>query len=170
MKKSVILILAIVYLMSAFVVGLVGVDNPFWKEVVYVNQIIYSPQGRLNTEKSTADFEWYDLDNNGRELVALTEDGRNRFKADVQIQYTVDFEKGDLVIRLPFNVQPTNAANKKLNYAVSGADREIVTYVVDDDGNLVLTFTDAHPTFFVDVTPQDGANVSLKVAILIKAS
>ena len=51
MKKSVILILAIVYLMSAFVVGLVGVDNPFWKEVVYVNQIIYSPQGRLNTEK-----------------------------------------------------------------------------------------------------------------------
>ena len=170
MKKSVILILAIVYLMSAFVVGLVGVDNPFWKEVVYVNQIIYSPQGRLNAEKTTKNYEWYDLDNNGREMVALTEDGKEQLSADVYILYKVDFEKGDLVIRLPFNVQPTNSANKKLNYAVIDVDREIVTYVVDDDGNLVLTFTDAHPTFFVDVTPQDGANVSLKVAILIKAS
>ena len=167
MKKSVILILAIVYLMSAFIVGLVGVDNPFWSEVVYVNKIVYSPQGRLNTESSTEHFKWYDLDNNGRELVAITDSGRKQLRADVQIQYKVDFDKGNLVLRLPIDIQPTNAENKKLDYSVSGADSDVVTYAVDVDGNLVLTFIGEHQTFFVDITPNDGANASLTIAILI---
>ncbi len=173
MKKSVILILAIVYLMSAFIVGLIGVDNPFWKEVVYVNKISYVPQGKLNaeeTEKSKGKYEWYDLDNNGREMIALNEAGKKQLSADVYILYKVDFEKGNLVLRLPFNVYPTNAANKKLSYAVSGANSNVVTYVVDDDGYLVLTFTGEHSLFKVDVKPQDGANITFTVAILVKAS
>lgn len=169
MKKSVILILAIVYLMSAFIVGLIGVDNPFWKEVVYANKISYVPQGRLNAEKTTKNYEWYDLDNNGREMVALTEDGKKQLSADVYILYKVDFEKGNLVLRLPFKVYPTNTTNKKLSYSVSGEDEKVVTYVVDDDGYLVLTFTGEHSLFKVDVKPQDGANLTLTVAIYIKS-
>ena len=170
MKKSVILILAIVYLMSAFIVGLVGVDNPFWKEVVYVNKISYVPQGKLNAEKSTDNYEWYDLDNNGREMIALNQAGKKQLGADVYILYKVDFEKGNLVLRLPFNVYPTNSANKKLGYSVSGVDNNVVTYVVDEDGYLVLTFTGEHSLFKVDVKPQDGANLTFTVAILVKAS
>ena len=169
MKKSVILILAIVYLMSAFIVGLIGVDNPFWKEVVYVNQIIYSSEGRLNTEKSTDNYEWYDLDNNGREMIALNQAGKKQLGADVYILYKVDFEKSNLVLRLPFNVYPTNSANKKLSYSVSGVDKDVVTYVVNEDGDLVLTFTGEHSLFKVDVKPQDGANITFTVAIYVKS-
>ena len=169
MKKSVILILAIVYLMSAFIVGLIGVDNPFWKEVVYVNKISYVPQGKLNAEKSTENYEWYDLDNNGREMIALNQAGKKQLSADVYILYKVDFEKGNLVLRLPFNVYPTNSTNKKLGYSVSGVDKDVVTYVVDEDGSLVLTFTGEHSLFKVDVKPQDGANITFTVAIYVKA-
>ena len=50
MKKSVILLIIIVYVASVLMVGLLGVKMNLGEQVKYVTQIEYLPDGELKTE------------------------------------------------------------------------------------------------------------------------
>ena len=59
MKKSVILLIAIVYLASVMIVGLLGIEMRAWEEYVYVQKISYVTKSAINTEKSNENVTAY---------------------------------------------------------------------------------------------------------------
>ena len=153
MKKSVILMIVIVYLASVLIVGLLGIEMFSLEEYVYVEKISYVAQGTLNEDKSTEDVKAY----KGRytqEKVAITEKGKSELGSGDAIDvYVAQFYQGEpITFELRFEVTPDAASIVKektrkeiFNYYASGltvqeTGEQVATLEKNDDGNAVITF------------------------------
>ncbi len=137
MKKSVILIIAIVYFASVFIVGIMGLQMRIYNPVVYINEINYRVEGQKSTSYTHAN----------RVLYEKTSDGNGYFKEYVYTKQVMDgevvkYEKGDveimeryingLTMELKFDVVPANASEAALVYTILEEDKykingEVVT-------------------------------------------
>lgn len=178
MKKSVILLIAIVYIASIFIVGLMGIQMKVYDKIVYVEEIKYVPLGQLNEEKSTAEKEYYENSRYQLERLTYGEDGKLK-----QIRIVQKYEEG-ISFELAFKVLPDNAtiadgfnkqlfkyewdASKKyIENEETGESSGTVIYSVNSDGNAVVKFME-EDEFKFTVKPDDGvAKVSVEVVIVV---
>ena len=180
MKKSVILIIVIVYLGSVFIVGLLGIKMGLYNKTVYTQEIIYIPNGKLDASLSDDTREVYRENGNGVMEVKYKQRHANGF--DVYI--TSPYSNG-LSFELKFEVRPDNVSKRGFDYAYD-ADKTFIVdavtgerigggnvkFAVNQDGNAVVTFAEMagdESNFDVHVTPSDGANVELIVRINIRS-
>ncbi len=137
MKKSVILIIAIVYFASVLIVGLMGLEMRIYNQIVYIEQINYRVEGKKADEQN----------DNFRISYEKTPDG-GYTKEYVYTKTVENYEKGDVLIRerytenltieLKFDVVPANATETALAYTIPQKD----IYKVNDGvetGWIVLT-------------------------------
>ena len=179
MNKSVILIIAIVYLGSVFIVGLLGIRMGLYNKTVYTEEIIYLPNGKVDETLSNDSREVYRQSENGVMEVRYKQRHENGFDVYITAPY-----ENNLSFELKFEVRPDNVTKHGFDYAYDvnktyRTDPETgepigngnVKFTVNVDGNAVITFMDmdkAEETFDVRVTPSDGANVNLIVRINVK--
>ncbi|MBQ7164222.1 MAG: hypothetical protein IJU84_06345 [Clostridia bacterium] len=182
MKKSVILIIAIVYLGSVFIVGLLGIKMGLYNKTVYTEEIIYIPEGKLEATLSDDAREVYtQATRTGNAIREVRYKKRHENGFDVYIDAI--YEEG-ITFELKFEVRPDNVTKHGFDYAYEkdktySIDPETgekigggnVKFSVNGDGNAVITFAGMDKqaeTFDVQVTPSDGANVQLIVRINVR--
>ncbi len=178
MKKSVILIIATVYLASVFIVGLLGIKMGIYNVVVYAQEIVYVPFGRLDEAASTEHDAVYVKDNvSGKgylnERVYKTPERKAQRECDVAI---AEFFTEGLTFELKFQLRPDNVTKKNLEYQYDknsvvseNPEKGFVEFSVNSDGNAVVAFK-SNGTFILTVRPADGSNISLKVKISVYQS
>lgn len=183
MKKSVILSIVLVYLVSVFVVGLMGIQMKVYDKVKYVEEITYVPLGVLDESKGNDKEVYY---KGSRYLTEKLTYGENGKLSEVRI---VQKYERDIAFELNFRVLPDDATitenfNKKLFRYEWDASKEYkedeegnhisgsVKYSVNSDGNAVVKFmVNKNEDFIFTVFPDDGKNnVSVKVVIRVIAN
>ena len=179
MKKSVILVIAVIYIASIFIVGLLGIKMGLYNVTVYTEEIIYVPAGVLNVAKSDEIKKVYKKDGANGYYIENVYSKDSGYDFDVYIDEP--FVKGK-TFELKFQVRPDNVTKRGLEYAYDKSDKTIykvdeetgeqigngfVTVTVNSDGNAVITFYD-EGTFNITVKPADGANVKLTVRINVE--
>ncbi len=188
MKKSVILIIGVIYLASVLIVGLMGIQMKIYNPVVYIEEIYYSPQGKKSDKLSNEDFDAYGAVTSWQENVYKQQilDENNSVKYEVGDVSILGFFQENKTIELQFTFAPVNATVNKLDYDINPdlfykINGEIVTdknqtpkegdtvegfviYTKNSDGNVVLIFKRAG---VVDVYahPADKPDPKVKISI-----
>ncbi len=181
MKKSVILIIGIVYLASILIVGLMGIRMKFYNPTVYVSSIEYCPEGTLDESASNNARSVY---RNGTQMEVVMKEGSAE-DYDVYIRDT--FEE-DITFELKFTVKPENATNDSLDYAfdtgllyekteitdpetgdVTYQEKGIFIYEKNSDGNGVFTFKKPG-NVLITVKAADGSNNTVVVSLNVRES
>ena len=167
MKKSVILIIAVVYVASVFIVGLLGIKMGLYNRTVYVEEIVYKPVGALDKAKSNDDVDIYRKDpltgaGYSAERLFKTAEKKKAEGCDVRIE---ELYKEGISFELKFDVFPTNASKTNLEYSYdkSAEEKGIINFEIRD-GNAFITFNRGGK-LKVYVKPADGANLTYTVEI-----
>ncbi len=185
MKKSVILIIAIVYLASVIIVGLMGLNMKVYNQVEYVTEIKYVPQGTLDEVKSTESVLSYKKTDKGgytNEKVYLTQEEKAKYNCDAAVSERLTVRS---VFEIKFSVLPLTATKKDLSYScdekdVYKVDGEKITdhsfkaeeghveegYIIltkNADGHAMITVKQTEKftgpkTFIIKVKALDGSN------------
>lgn len=185
MKKSVILIIIIVYIASIMIVGLAGIRMKVYNQKIYVQSITYQPMGTLNEEKTTEEKKYYEIGN----LLEIVYTGSERAARGYDLYITDYIGATHVSYELKFRVSPDNVTDGRLEYLADSSDfytvngercldpnyvpkpEDVVSGFViltkNEDGNAVLHFM-AEGEFYFIVKPMDGSNKSYTVRILIQ--
>lgn len=103
MKKSTILIITAVFLISVFVVGIFGLQNVPYDRLVYVNKIVPTSVTLSNGEES---LEIKYSEPNGYYYVTIPYES---------------YQQGMLVM-INYDINPTDATNKKLDVTINNVN------------------------------------------------
>ena len=183
MKKSVILLIIIVYIGSVLAVGLLGAAMNFGEQVKYVNKIEYLPEGTLDP-KTSEDSEkktYITAGSTKKEIVYTSRRTVGKELLDVSIgdyiMYDAETDKFEAVtFEVRFRVYPDDAKTKTLSFSFDESkiyDKENnpngtikVTKDAKGDSFTVTFYKNDTVTFLVSPTVQGGgADVSLYVKI-----
>ena len=141
MKKSIVLIIAVVYLASIIAIGFFGMQIAAYNEQIYATEIIITNQGMQNSDG---------------------EDGiGNYFTVYYDPNGTID----DNVFRLTWQVLPENCTNKKVHFIISEKKKNLVE--VRNDGVIILKGTGVVPIEMESET-SPKATQSFSLVILKK--
>ncbi len=179
MKKSVILLIIIVYVASVLMVGLLGVKMNLGEQVKYVTQIEYLPDGELKTE--TEEKKTY-VSGTKREIVYSSRYKVNDTEMyDVVIGDNIVYDEANetfeaVTFEINFRTYPDDAKTKTLKFSFEedklyDKDKNpsgSISVEKDSKGDsLTVTFLkNDSVTFKVTPTVQGGgADVSLYVKI-----
>ena len=179
MKKSVILLIIIVYVASVLMVGLLGVKMNFGEQIKYITQIEYVPDGELKTE--TSEKKTY-VSGTKRETVYAS-----RYKVSDTEMYDVAI--GDNILydeatgtfeavsfEIKFRTSPDDAKTKTLKFSFEedklyDKDKNpngSISVEKDSKGDSLTVTFHKNDTVTFKVTPTvqgGGADVSLYVKI-----
>ncbi len=133
MKKSVIIIIALIYIASIALVGFFGLKFKVFEEVVYVNSIELLNDDILDAPEGMENFDCY-------VVIAPDENGNRKY----QIEY---------------RVFPDNASNKGVIFSYDKASAEEAGITVDEFG--VVTFT-KQGAITITLIPADGGDAASK--------
>ncbi len=145
MKKSVILVIAVVYLVSIILVGFYGINVKVYNETTYVEYIDCLTEG------------YTPYDPNNPDELAFIEEGKDGY---ISYKYTEG-----LVVNLKCVARPDDATNKKLKYTTS--DTNVTISDIKNDGTVDITFNSSGAAI-ITVTAEDGRDATL--IIVIRAS
>ncbi len=118
MKKSVVLLISLVYIISVVIVGILGLQMRVYDEVIYVtdiNCIIKNHEDDISEDVQVGDitYDYY-----------------------CYIPYEVNLQ-----LEIQSNVIPDNATKSHVDYSIEGSSSENVELTKYDDNNLaILTF------------------------------
>ncbi len=169
MKKSVILLILIVYVGSVFVVGLLGVKMNLGEQIKYVEKIEYIPQGTLDQTKSDDKKTLYVDGERWEWIYAEKKNGVDVAVSDkiVKNKNTGKFES--VSFELDFNALPDDAKTLTLEFSYDTAKEENGTIKVEKDvkgfGFTVTFYKNDTVTFTVRPTVQGDSDVKLTVTV-----
>ncbi len=138
MKKSVVLLLAAVYVFAIAVVGFVGLKLKVYDPVIYVEKIICESDG----------------------YVEYSEEDKIKKEHDGVINCKFS---SDLVVEIKCKPNPDNATNKEFEYFVLG-DTTKYELTKKNDGTASVKFLEAN-SYTVIVTATDNQKATLKIKI-----
>ena len=112
MKKSTILIILVVFVVSVFVVGFLGIENVPYKEIIYVNKItpthVYFGRSAEEAEIKTNSYGYY-----------------VNFPYEEEMTVVIDYE-----------VTPNDATNRKVNIEIQNLNTDSDATI--DGGKITL--------------------------------
>ena len=156
MKKSVIIIIGIIYIASIVAINFFGMKISVYNQKVNVQEIVCLNE--TNLEKGINVKDYTDMEGNvlGKSII---------------IDYVKPANKNTLqgtILQLEVRVFPDNATNKKLIYTSS--DNENIEFYTDESGNQTGMILFYGPTrfFYVTIRSTDYSNVELTLQIRAK--
>lgn len=173
MKKSVILLIIIVYIGSVLAVGLLGAAMNFGEQVKYVNKIEYLPEGTLDP-KTSEDSEkktYITAGSTKKEIVYTSRRTVGKELLDVSIgdyiMYDAETDKFEAVtFEVKFRVYPDDAKTKTLVYSFD--ESKIYDKEKNPDGSIVVTKDAKGDSFTVTFYKND--TVTFKVSPAVQGS
>ncbi len=144
MKKSVILTIAVIYILAIVVVGFIGMKMQVYDEYIYVNDIVILTDG----------YKEYTKD---------TQVGQDKLDRKIAGHITKDFKKG-LRVELKCQILPDNANEKKLQYHWDEASTKY-KLVVNDDGTAYIEFY-AGAVAQITIQSSDNARYSKTIEVI----
>lgn len=131
MKKSTILIIVAVFLISVFVVGIFGLQSIPYEQIVYIEQIIPTTITFDSNEGTIEKKIYYSEDDGGYYYVTIP----NR-----------NYRQG-MSVMVNYDLRPTDATNKRLSVNVKNLDensngtlRENGSIKLEDRGNIEVIY------------------------------
>lgn len=160
MKKSVIMMILVVYIASLCVVGFFGSKIVVHDKTVPVEDIICKTEGVILTKDAT---------NPKVRSYADANDPQNDLGKAVEYYYETTYKKG-LKIALTFETIPDNSSLKGVEFSFD-KNTDLYKHETQDGGKtLVLEFLEDEPArVFITVSSKDK-NVSKMIYVKIKAS
>lgn len=143
MKKSVVLLISLVYIISVVIVGVLGLKMRVYDEVVYVTDIVLSIKGYEPLQK---DFE---------------HEGRL-----INYYYFIEYTQ-DMKLEIQGNVEPVEATYSHVTYYIEKGLEDVVALETSTDNNIaVVTF---HQPTWLDINVQstDGKKLQKTMAIFV---
>lgn len=137
MKKSVIITIAVIYIIAIFVVGFIGMEIKVANELVPVENIICVSEG---VKKPTSLDAGYDYVINKNYVEGL--------KVEIKCQ-----------------ILPDNATQKKLDYIYDDTKTSYQVTVNDDGTAFVEFFEGGSATIRVKATDNDGVSIIIKINV-----
>lgn len=157
MKKSVMIIIGIIYVASIVVINFFGMKVFVYNKTIDVEQIVCL--NKTDEEKGivVSTFESY----NGETGTAIT------------IKFDKPANKNLMtgtMLQLDLRVLPDNATKKELSFTSTASDEE-VEFFTDESGKQtgLILFYNSTSIFEVFVKSTDNSNVTLRLKILAKA-
>lgn len=146
MKKSVVLLISLVYIISVVIVGILGLQMRVYDEVIYVTDINCIIK---NHEDDT--------------IENYLSDGRT-YDYACYIPYDLN-----LKVEIQSNVIPDNATKSHVDYSIEGPSSENVELTKYDDNNLaILTFLEGGNNFLiVHVKSTDGKKYEKLILLIV---
>lgn len=141
MKKSVVLLIGLVYIISVVVVGVIGIKMHIYNETIYVTDIECSIRGLEPTSGkgnySGTDYDYY---------------------------YFIDNCEPNVTFEVHSDAKPSNATNGHVRYYIN--ENNNVSLQTSEENNIAfLTFKD-DAFIFVRISPTDGGGCKDKVIFL----
>lgn len=145
MKKSTILIIVAVFLISVFVVGIFGLQSIPYEQRVYIEQI--TPTSiTLNTGAPSPKIK---LSQNGYYIVTIPRD---------------HYEEGMGII-ISYDICPTDATNKNLDVTIDNSLNTNSNGVWDERGWIVLNDSGTIDVIFKAKDQQGGATMTVRIRV-----
>ena len=142
MKKSVVILILVIYLVSVALVSFFGLQFKVFEEVVYVESVELLNEGLLVPEFE-ADFDYY-------ALVAPNEQGELRY----QIKY---------------RVHPDNATDQRVDFVLENASGDGEVTGVSVDANGVVKMEKVGTAVIVSVVAKNGSGEKASASIALFA-
>lgn len=153
MKKSVLIIIGIIYIASIVAINFFGMRVSVYNQTIDVNQIVCL--NKTDDEKEIVVSTFTSLD------------------GTIGTAITLPFDKPanknlltGTMLQLDIRVYPDNASNKKLSYSASG--NENIEFDTDKDTGFqtgLILFYDSTSVFDVIIRSTDNTNVSLRIKV-----
>lgn len=148
MKKSVILIITMIYIVSVVIVGFIGLKMRVYDEIIYVTDIVCTVTGFEPTNISE------DL---------MKEYGCNLY-------YYIPVTENDITIEVRSRVVPDNATSSSVRYSIDNNDKDYVSLTYSD--NIAsITFKDEDfigGAYNIKVRSTDGKNVAKVIRFRVR--
>ncbi len=141
MKKTVIITIIAIYIISIFLVASLGINNSLDYEFVYVTGI-----DGTNTE--------------GYEETPNATDGASG-------KITIKNYTEGMQIQLDFRPNPSNATESKLKYNIEQSSMGKCTILEKADGTAVLTILDSS-AIFINIASRDTKGYNIRVKIVVE--
>lgn len=148
MKKSVVILIALIYVASIALVSFFGLQFKVFNEEVYVDKIEL-----LNLEEEKSKGNYQRIEKQG-----ITDENGNPVYDEFIKVSILETQQYDLNLR----VYPDNATNKKINYSIETSPNGCAT--IDENGVLTLHKTG---TVKVIMSSADGSGAQTSVTIII---
>lgn len=143
MKKSVILTIAVIYILAIVIVGFLGIKMKVYNEKVYVKDIIVLTDG----------YQEYTDDTNV---------GKDKIEKGINGYIKNTFKEG-LKVEIKCQVIPDNATEKKLDYTYLKKDESYII-TIQDDGTAVIEFKKPGVLLLtVNSTDNAGAKKTIEI-------
>lgn len=123
MKKSTILIIVAVFLISVFVVGIFGLQSIPYEQRVYIEQIIPTTITFDSNEGTIEKKIYYSEDDGGYYYVTIP---------------YIPNREGEMIVTVNYDLSPTDATNKRLSVNVKNLD-ENSNGTLQENGSIALT-------------------------------
>lgn len=144
MKKSVILTIAVIYILAIVVVGFMGIRMQVYEEKVYVDEIVMLTEGYKPYTKDTAL-------------------GESKLNEGIDGYITKSFKEG-LKVELKCQVKPDNADNKNLLFSCDASDD--YKLVMNSDGTATIEFyKGCVATVLIKSADGKGANMTVEIKV-----
>lgn len=145
MKKSTILIIVAVFLISVFVVGIFGLQNIPYDERVYIEKI--TPMSvTLDNGAPSPEIK---LSQNGYYIVTIPRE---------------HYQKGMCVI-INYDINPTNATNKKLRVTIDNDLSSNSKGVLQENGSIKLEDSGMIDVTFWAQDQMGGATMTVRIRV-----
>lgn len=152
MKKSTILLVLVVYIISFFIVGLLGISIKSNYEMNYVNEILVTPME-----------EQIGLVEVSHERVELTQNVDEEYRRfENSYTYSIDYQKG-LVVKLRVKVVPDNSTYTKFDLVTEPSD--YISFEIKDETLVYITFNKRRAANFT-LESTDGNKTPTNVSVL----
>ena len=147
MKKSVVLVIAVIYLLAVVIVGFVGLRMKIYNPVIYIDRIVCKSEGYTPCDPGKAEDE------------QLIEEG---FDGYIHTKYTDNLA---VLIKCDFEPLEANAHQEKPFEFICAENDAYYTVEEQEDGKTFLIRFKKSGTCNVTVRAQDGKNAQLKIQV-----
>ncbi len=151
MKKSVVLLISLVYIISVVIVGVLGLKMRVYDEVVYVTDI----------KVSIRDFDKLE----GAVYAENVKDPENPDRLLYNYYYYIKYTDKEIKLEIQSNVEPVESTYSHVTYYIGAGQENYVTLETSTDNNIaVVTFY--KPRFLIiNVQSTDGKKLQKSIAV-----
>ena len=149
MKKSSIIAVGIIYLVSIIIVGFLGVRLKVYDPTIYVEKIVW-------------DYSEFENNNNYKIEIPTEEEKRQGVDYDAKLRYSQFGKIQNLVINIKCHVEPLNATTPKLEYYLNTNDNSKVKLEELEDNTANIIFN-GKTSVYLNIKSTDGKDIKYTI-------
>ncbi len=155
MKKSTILVLLLIYIVSFFVVGLIGVSIRSNYQVSYVSEILITPlEGQVINEMEPG---------HTTKEISNPEDP-DHIRYEHSYNYETDYEP-NLIVKFKVQVKPDNTTYNTFETIYSKSSLYLIT--VNEDNTVFIAVYDSYTNIELTFQSSDGNRLQTTLRLMV---